>query len=363
MNQITRILTVGPSPQEDPAVAEGARLLREGSLVAFPTETVYGLGADACNAEAVAKVFAAKQRPSDNPLIVHLAHGGMTADYADPVPPETAALAKAFWPGPLTLIMPAAEKVRRTLARDLGTVALRVPGHPVAQALLSLTGFGVAAPSANLSGRPSPTTAAHVAHDLEGRIPLILDGGPCPVGIESTVLDLSGDVPTILRPGQITCDQIASVLGREVPTVGGDLHRSPGTRYRHYMPETPLFLVEPNTAQNHFERFFDEHPGKVGYLGIRPLSATFKHRVDQRYCSPDQMAAQLYAALRAFDGNGAAWILVDMPPEHPVYRGLPTGSTAPLVASSDPVTGSAKTGDNRFSAVPMSRYDERAETS
>ena len=228
---------------------KAAALIRDGQLVAFPTETVYGLGADALNADAVRAIFAAKGRPADNPLIMHICDPAQL-DGLVTVPDRAQPLMEAFWPGPLTILMPRTERVPDVVTAGLSTVAVRFPSHPVARALLEASGVPIAAPSANRSGRPSPTTAAHVLEDMDGRIPLILDGGPCAVGLESTVLDLSGDVPCILRPGGVTKDMLEALLGPvEVapsvlkPLAAGEVARSPGMRYRHYAPKGSITLV------------------------------------------------------------------------------------------------------------------------
>ena len=204
------------------SLAWGAELLRRGELVAFPTETVYGLGANALDSAAVREIFAAKGRPADNPLIVHIWDREQLAQVCH-VPPLAEKLMDAFWPGPLTLLMPRRESIPLVVTASLPTVAVRMPSHPVAAALLKACNVPVAAPSANRSGKPSPTTAHHVLEDMDGRIPLILDGGDCEVGVESTVLDISGETPCILRPGGITKAMLETVL----PTGGGGRQRSP----------------------------------------------------------------------------------------------------------------------------------------
>lgn len=236
------------------ALSLASRLLHEGQLVAFPTETVYGLGANALDARAVLGIFAAKGRPADNPLIVHVYDRAQLAPLCD-VSPLAEKLMDAFWPGPLTLILPRKSAVPDEVAAGLPTVAVRMPSHPVAAALLRACQLPIAAPSANRSGKPSPTTAQHVFTDMDGRIPLILDGGSCDVGLESTVLDLTGDVPCILRPGGITKAMLETVLG-EVTVAGsvlrplqkGEKALSPGMRYRHYSPDGQVTLVEGDEA-------------------------------------------------------------------------------------------------------------------
>ena len=238
-----------PSNQESIQLA--SELLHEGQLVAFPTETVYGLGADATNAEAVLSIFKAKGRPADNPLIVHI-YEIAQMDCLCAVPDEAIPLMEAFWPGPLTMLFNKYPLIPDEVTAGLSTVAVRMPSHPVAAALLRACGLPVAAPSANSSGQPSPTLASHVMEDMRGKIPLILDGGPCEVGVESTVLDLCHGTPTILRPGGITREMLESVLHAPVALAGSILRPlkadekalSPGMRYKHYAPKATVTLVE-----------------------------------------------------------------------------------------------------------------------
>ena len=238
-----------PSNQESIQLA--SELLHEGQLVAFPTETVYGLGADATNAEAVLSIFKAKGRPADNPLIVHI-YEIAQMDCLCAVPDEAIPLMEAFWPGPLTMLFNKYPLIPDEVTAGLSTVAVRMPSHPVAAALLRACGLPVAAPSANSSGKPSPTLASHVMEDMHGKIPLILDGGPCEVGVESTVLDLCHGTPTILRPGGITREMLESVLHAPVALAGSILRPlkadekalSPGMRYKHYAPKATVTLVE-----------------------------------------------------------------------------------------------------------------------
>ena len=236
-------------PADEHALALASELFREGQLVAFPTETVYGLGANALDEKAVLSIFAAKGRPADNPLIVHIWDRAQLADICE-VPPLAEKLMDAFWPGPLTILMPRKESIPPAVTAGLPTVAVRMPSHPVAAALLKACGLPIAAPSANRSGKPSPTAAAHVLEDMDGRIPLILDGGSCDVGVESTVLDICHGTPCILRPGGITKEMLETVLGNvEVagsvlrPLKQGEVALSPGMRYRHYSPDGQVTLV------------------------------------------------------------------------------------------------------------------------
>ncbi|MBQ8555568.1 MAG: threonylcarbamoyl-AMP synthase [Clostridia bacterium] len=241
-------------PAAPPSIALAARLLAGGQLVAFPTETVYGLGANALDRDAVLSIFAAKGRPADNPLIVHIHDRGQLDGICE-VNDAARRLMDAFWPGPLTLILPRKEAVPYEVTAHLETVAVRMPSHPVAISLLKACGLPIAAPSANRSGKPSPTSAQHVLDDMDGRIPLILDGGACDVGLESTVLSLCGDVPCILRPGGITQSMLEAVIGKvEVagsvlrPLHKGEKALSPGMMYKHYSPDGQVTLIEGEEA-------------------------------------------------------------------------------------------------------------------
>lgn len=234
------------------AIEAAAALLRAGGVVAFPTETVYGLGADALNAAAVQKIFIAKGRPADNPLIVHLAAVSELGTVAAAVPDAAYTLAAAFWPGPLTLVLPRTELVPDVVTGGLDTVAVRIPDHPVALALIRAAGRPLAAPSANLSGRPSPTNARHVMEDMAGRIGAVIDGGETGIGVESTVLDLTGANPMILRPGGLTREKLQTVIPAVtvdpaiLPGTGEEtvVARSPGVKYKHYAPRAEVVVVE-----------------------------------------------------------------------------------------------------------------------
>ncbi|MGI6298621.1 MAG: L-threonylcarbamoyladenylate synthase [Saccharofermentanales bacterium] len=274
----TIVVEVDPVNPDDSALLPAAELLRAGQLVAFPTETVYGLGADAFNPEAVRAIFTAKGRPADNPLIVHVASTDELADVVRELSPLARLLIEKFMPGPLTLVLPRSARVPDIVTAGLDTVAVRLPEHPVARRLIELAGVPLAAPSANRSGRPSPTLAKHVLEDMKGRIPMIVDGGPSDFGVESTVLDVTGSVPVILRPGAVTIEELQEVAG-EILTVESaaaaaqsdpgtyapvkgekqtelkqytntleSAPRSPGMKYRHYAPRTPLCIAEGNTA-------------------------------------------------------------------------------------------------------------------
>jgi L-threonylcarbamoyladenylate synthase len=310
------------------ALAEAAALLRAGELVAFPTETVYGLGANALDAAACRRIFAVKGRPADNPLIVHIADMAQIETVCAAWPAAAGRLAAAFWPGPLTLVLPrrpggAAAEV----TGGLDTVGVRMPAHPLALALIRAAALPLAAPSANLSGKPSPTTAAHVLRDLQGRTPLILDGGPCPVGLESTVLDLTPPVPVILRPGAVTREDLARALGRSVRAAGESAAggeggpKAPGMKYRHYAPAGRVIMFEPAAAGRQIaERLRGVRPGaRIALLAtdetLAGLDAALRARIETVFSLgsarlPAEGAARLFAGLRLADERRADIIFV-----------------------------------------------------
>lgn len=314
-----------------PSEAEYARaveLLAAGELVGLPTETVYGLGADAANPEAVAKIFAAKGRPADHPLIVHLPGDAWVERWAEDIPVAAWELMEAFWPGPLTLILKKQAWVPGAVTGGQDTVGLRVPGHPVALELLrrfaALPGSqgGVAAPSANRFGRISPTTADHVREELGERVPLVLDGGPCQVGIESTIIDLSRGEPVILRPGHVTPEQVAEVLGNR-PESGkrpaGQAPRVSGSLAAHYAPQTAMRMVAG-------ERLLDfltsqRHSGtRCAVLAhSQPPQAGMPHLWHLLPADPAGYAHGLYAALRDLDHSGVELIVVEALPPGPAW--------------------------------------------
>ena len=308
-------------------IQRAVQLLRQGELVALPTETVYGLGADALNPDAVAKIFAAKGRPSDHPLIVHLADASQIMTWAREVPKDAIALARAFWPGPLTLILKRDESVPDLVTGGQDTVGLRGPNHPVALELLRAFGSGVAAPSANRFGRISPTTAAHVRQELGERVALILDGGACAVGLESTIVDLSRGVPVILRPGAIGADDIARVLGRR-PRLRGEVEagnaaeqgatpRVSGALAAHYAPRTPLELVATDALAA------QARPGDAVLARCAaPASLAEGVAWAQAPADPAGYGHDLYAQLRRLDESGAARILVEAPPASPDWAAV-----------------------------------------
>ena len=299
---------------DDASIRRAAALLRAGELVAFPTETVYGLGADALNAEASARIFAAKGRPADNPLIAHIAgESGLAGLIAGEPCACARALMRAFWPGPMTLIFPKSARVPREVTAGLDTVAVRMPSHPVARALISAAQTPIAAPSANRSGRPSPTTAAHVLEDMDGRIPLILDGGPCEVGLESTVVDVTGARPRILRPGGVTREMLEGVVGA-VDVDEGVLHqlqagsqaRSPGMKYKHYAPRGEMTIVTGPRAAQEIARLYDAADGRAAILAFSQADYGAR-RVYRLKNAP----GELFAALRQLDEDGMETIYAE----------------------------------------------------
>lgn len=292
-------MIVPATPDE---IARAAERLRRGELVAFPTETVYGLGADAANPEAVARVYRAKGRPSGHPLIVHLAEGAALEAWASEVPHPVRRLGERFWPGPLTVILPRRAGVAEVAAGGQPTIGLRVPAHPVAQALLRAFGGGLAAPSANPFGRISPTTAAHVEQAFPDV--LVLDGGACGVGLESTIVDFTAGEARILRPGRIDAAALEAVLGYAPPVVARSAVRAPGTLARHYAPQTPTFLVE-RAAPGADEGVLARRPRPPGAEGVWLVLPD----------DPEGYARHLYAALRAADARGLRTLWVEAVPE------------------------------------------------
>ncbi len=307
----------------DPALLEAADILRRGGLVAFPTETVYGLGANALDAEAVEKIFAAKERPHWDPVIVHVAEVQAARELTLGWPDSAERLAAAFWPGPLTMLLPRVAKIADVCTAGREKAGLRLPSHPVARALIAAAGVPVAAPSANRFGHTSPTTAEHVLADLEGRIDAILDAGACEVGVESTVLDPTMEPAIIYRPGGITAEQIRRVLGQVVVAereTSADLPpealESPGLGIRHYAPRARVILVE---SEGELSRAVEHEAGKnrVGVLLPAGWAAPGRDVIALRWGSwnePESLARDLYGQLRALDDRGVGVIICPMPP-------------------------------------------------
>ena len=308
-------------------IKEAAKLIAEGKLVAFPTETVYGLGADALNPDAVGKVYAAKGRPSDNPMIVHIAEKDDLKKLTDRITEDIEKLEDAFWPGPLTIVVPALPIVPRVTTGGLDTVAVRMPSDPTANALIRESGCPIAAPSANLSGKPSPTTTRHVFDDLDGRIDAIIEGPDCKVGIESTVIDMTGDIPTILRPGIITKEDFEKALGKEVRLDPALLKKpeldekgnakdadfkpkSPGMKYKHYAPKADMIIFRGE--KDAVEDAIVEAREKALTLGQKVEVIIFDE------LKPEDAAKELFKRLRSCDKTGVDLILAEALPEEGV---------------------------------------------
>ena len=290
-------------------IREAAEIIKNGGLVAFPTETVYGIGADAFNEEAVSRVYEAKGRPSDNPMIVHIARASDLGLLASEIIPDVVKLADAFWPGPLTMVLPKREEVPFRVTGGLDTVGVRLPDSEIALALIRFAGTPVAAPSANISGRPSPTNAEHVIEDLNGKVDMILTGPECRIGIESTVVDMTTEPPRILRPGFVTAGDIEAVLEKPIRQ-GGDssVPRSPGMKYKHYAPKAQMLVLEG-----------DREKVKKEIIRLKKLNEELEQKVgvllfeERDYITA---AHDFYAALRALDEEGVDLILAGALPEN-----------------------------------------------
>ena len=319
---ITPVLRVNPDDFAQEELAPAGRILREGGLVVFPTETVYGLGANALDETAARAIYTAKGRPSDNPLIVHLPDLSRLDMLCRDIPKQALSLFSAFSPGPLTVILKKQPQVPDVVSGGLDTVAVRIPSHPVAAALLREAAVPVAAPSANRSGRPSPTRLAHVLEDLDGRVDLMIDGGECGVGLESTVVSLAGDIPVLLRPGGITLEQLRSVLG-EVDVdralyekIGDDVKVSaPGMKYRHYAPKAPVTVVRGDPAQT--AAYIAQHIGeKTGVMRFDEYRDCFPGCVVECFGSENDLGTQareVFDRLRAFDDTDVRQIWAQCP--------------------------------------------------
>lgn len=328
-----------PQKPRDEELLEGARLLREGGLVAFPTETVYGLGANALDEEAARKIYEAKGRPSDNPLIAHVSSMEEVYPLVSRVSDPAKKLMAAFWPGPMTLIFSKSDLVPYGTTGGLDTVAVRMPSDPVANRLIALAGVPVAAPSANTSGRPSPTTAQHVLQDMDGKIEMIIDGGAVGIGVESTIVDVSVDVPTVLRPGAITMEMLKAVLGEVQidPAILGPMSadvrpKAPGMKYKHYAPKADLTLVEPADGDMESADSLERMTRKVRQLAEEKLAEGFRVGI---ICTDESrgqysnglvrsigsrkkretVAHNLYGLLREFDDLKADYIFSESFPQ------------------------------------------------
>jgi L-threonylcarbamoyladenylate synthase len=305
----TDVLRVDPASPDPAVIGRAAAVLRAGGLVAFPTETVYGLGANALDPAAVGRVFSAKGRPATNPVIVHIADAADVGNVATGWPAAAAALAERFWPGPLTLVLPKGPAVPEVVTAGGPTVAVRCPAHPAARALIRAAGVPIAAPSANRSTELSPTRAEHVLKGLDGRINLVLDGGPCPGGIESTVVDVTGDLVKILRPGLISEPLVEAMVGPLMVAGGtlGHVARAPGQLAKHYSPRTPVTLIRPGPPQR---QWYDE---KV--VVVQPGGPHLP-------ADPEGYAAGLYATLHELDRQGYDRIVIELPPDTPEWAGV-----------------------------------------
>lgn len=315
---MTRLLVPATADPGDVAIAEAARTLQAGRLVAFPTETVYGLGANALDARAVARIYEAKGRPANNPLIVHVADAAMARRVTASWPASAERLAAACWPGPLTLVLPRGADVPVQVTAGLPAVGVRVPAHPIARALIEAAGLPIAAPSANPYMGVSPTTAAHVVAGLGDRVDLVLDGGPASVGVESTVLDLTGDVPTVLRPGGLSLARLRALLGEVAyrPAVAddADARLSPGLARRHYAPRARIQLLsDAHAIRAEAQRLNAAGEGPVGVLALSTLDDV-PAAVVRMPATPEGYAVRLYAELHQADERGWRHLLVARPP-------------------------------------------------
>lgn len=304
------------------AVETAAEILKKGGLVAIPTETVYGLAANAFDEKACANIFKAKGRPGDNPLIVHICDMEMLSDIVTEVPEKARLLAKKFWPGPLTMIMKKSDKIPMVTSAHLPTVAVRFPAHPVAQAIIKVAGLPLAAPSANLSGSPSTTTFQHCVNDLTGRVDAIVDGGPCAVGVESTIISFAGEVPTLLRPGFVTLEELRETLGEvEVSHAvleklkEGETVLSPGMKYKHYAPKAKVSLLKGTSEA--YVKFVNEHADEENVFALCfeeeiPMLKTKTVSYGSAFSDAEQ-AERIFDALRELDDLGAMRVYAHSP--------------------------------------------------
>lgn len=323
MDKKTEIIKINPQAIDADTIARAGVILKKGGLVAFPTETVYGLGGDATNPEASHKIYAAKGRPSDNPLIVHISNAKALEKIVTETPQAAYTLMKRFWPGPLTMIFRKNERIPYETTGGMETVAVRMPSDPIARALIDASTGYIAAPSANISGRPSPTQAEHVAQDLGGKIDMILDGGAVHIGLESTIIDLTEDVPIILRPGYITLEMLREVLGEvrvDPALIAADSDqkpKAPGMKYRHYAPKANLKVVEGETdavvqAINRMCKELTVQKKKVGILATEETKERYSQGIVISMGARDDeeaIARHLYGSLRQFDEWGVDEIL------------------------------------------------------
>lgn len=330
----TEVIKLDPLNIDRQKLSIAANVLKSGKIVAFPTETVYGLGANALNSEAVEEIFKAKGRPSDNPLIVHIADKEKVKELTKSIPEKAAVLMDNLWPGPLTLVMEKSSIIPEIITAGLDTVAVRMPEHPVARELIRLAGIPVAAPSANVSGKPSTTTAQHVLDDLDGKIEMVIDAGSSRVGLESTVLDVTVDPPVLLRPGGVTPKQIEKYIGPiDIDkTILGKINsenipKSPGMKYTHYSPKAHVVIVKGEDLKKQMEKILEladksKKQGKKvgvcatlqtqdGYRGYETISMGDRN-------NPETIAASLFSILREFDDRGVDIIFAESVDDHEV---------------------------------------------
>ncbi|SHI62821.1 L-threonylcarbamoyladenylate synthase [Parasporobacterium paucivorans] len=313
----TKLIAVDPKNIDMNKIKQASEILRNGGLVAFPTETVYGLGADALNGEASRKIYEAKGRPSDNPLIIHIAEMNSLEFLVGEVNEDARILMEKFWPGPLTLIFKKTDRVPYSTTGGLETVAVRMPSHPVAIALIRDSGICIAAPSANTSGKPSPTKASHVLEDLNGRIDMVIDGGDVGIGLESTIVDMTGNVPVILRPGYVTREMMETVIGKvetdeQAKGASDDFRpRAPGMKYRHYAPKAELILVKGDAGHvsekiNELAKDEESQGKKVGIIATTEMERGYHYgtviTIGSR-SDRETIARNLYSVLREFDNT------------------------------------------------------------
>ena len=310
-------LRLGP---ED--ISQGASILRRGGLLGIPTETVYGLGANGLDGAAVSRIFQAKGRPQDNPLILHIPEAEWLRRYCKNIPPAAWRLAERFWPGPLTMILQRKVNVPNAVTCGLDTVGVRCPDHPVTLAIIRAAGVPVAAPSGNLSGRPSPTCARHMEEDMDGKIDAIVDGGPCGVGVESTIVDLTAPVPRLLRPGGLPLEDLRAVLGEVAvdravlsPLDPGEKPRAPGMKYRHYAPRAPVTVVsgEGRRTARYIRRNLGDHTGVICFEEYRDQFPGCQVRSIGSAQDRGEQARRVFDALRSFDGTDVTAIFAQCP--------------------------------------------------